>query len=388
MPSPSDSRFASSPAVAPRTESLAWALRAFGLRAFGFWLVGGTVLALVGYRARAPQPVPELAFPWLNLWYRWDAKWYLTIAADGYTYAPGEQGPVAFFPFYPLLVRAVSWLGPPVPLAGTFVSLGCGVLATWLFAAWARHFVSHEDARAAHALLFGWPFAFFLMGTAYSDSTFLCLVIGAFLLLERGRWGWATVVAAFATAARPVGPALVLGLWVRQLELLRVEGARPWDWRGFFPWLGLSGLGAWMLFLHARFGDALAFAHIQAAWGQLSGWDSLLKYPALLRLRWWDWSLPLFDGALALLLISTAWPLRKRLGWGYAVFTAVVLGVPLITSRELTGLGRYGLAAFPAFLELALRRQGWPRLWRTWLVFAGVLGLVLASVFAVGRFVS
>ncbi len=373
---------------APRPlEDRRWPLRSFAWRALVFWLVGGTVLALVGYHARQPRLAPELSFPWLNQWYRWDAKWYLMIATEGYSYTPGEQGPVAFFPLFPLLVRAVSWTGLPAPIAGNLVSLASGLLASWLFAAWARRFVGDAETKAAHALLFGWPFAFFLMGAVYSDATFLCLVIGAFLVLERGHVGWATLLAALATAERPVGPALVLGLWVRQLELNRAQGKPWWHWSAFVTWLGMGGLFAYMAYLWRAFGDPLAFAHVQAAWGQLSGWESFLKYPALKRLAWWDWSLPLLDAALALTLFSTAWALRKRLGFGYAAFTAVCLGIPLVTSRELM-VGRYSMAAFPAFVEVALRLRAHPKVERAWHAIAFVLGLVLLSVFAVGRFVS
>jgi len=41
---------------------------------------------------------------------RWDAGWYLEIARDGYRYEPGVPSNAAFFPLYPLLIRAVHAL--------------------------------------------------------------------------------------------------------------------------------------------------------------------------------------------------------------------------------------------------------------------------------------
>jgi hypothetical protein len=41
---------------------------------------------------------------------RWDAGWYVEIARDGYRYEPGVPSNAAFFPLYPLLIRAVHAL--------------------------------------------------------------------------------------------------------------------------------------------------------------------------------------------------------------------------------------------------------------------------------------
>ena len=40
----------------------------------------------------------------LNIWNRWDALWYISIATDGYTYAPHAQTSVVFYPVLPLLL--------------------------------------------------------------------------------------------------------------------------------------------------------------------------------------------------------------------------------------------------------------------------------------------
>src|SRR5262245_22205534 len=44
--------------------------------------------------------------PWLTAWVHWDARWYGDIADRGYwTYSPAQQGPLAFFPAYPILMH-------------------------------------------------------------------------------------------------------------------------------------------------------------------------------------------------------------------------------------------------------------------------------------------
>src|SRR4029079_17396274 len=45
-----------------------------------------------------------------NMWWRWEAGCYVEIARDGYRYEPGVPSNAAFFPLYPLLIRAVHAL--------------------------------------------------------------------------------------------------------------------------------------------------------------------------------------------------------------------------------------------------------------------------------------
>jgi len=56
---------------------------------------------------------------------RWDSAWYLVIAHYGYRPGLGHltASRTAFFPLYPLGIRALSWLGSPPILAGVLISL-------------------------------------------------------------------------------------------------------------------------------------------------------------------------------------------------------------------------------------------------------------------------
>src|SRR5664280_2649960 len=85
--------------------------------------------------------------------------------------------------------------------------------------------------------------------------------------------------------------------------------------------------------------------------------------------------LKLLSAALACLVVVLLLPrIRRRFGWGYAAFTAVVVAIPFVTTKDFFGSGRYMLAAFPAFAAAAdflAKRPAWMR------------GVVLV-VFAVG----
>ncbi len=45
--------------------------------------------------------------PVLNMWSRWDSYWYLDIAQHGYQFTPDFPSNAAFYPLYPMAMRAV-----------------------------------------------------------------------------------------------------------------------------------------------------------------------------------------------------------------------------------------------------------------------------------------
>ena len=45
-------------------------------------------------------------------WFQFDSGWYYDIVTRGYSYVPGQQSSVAFFPSFPLLTRVVAAVLP------------------------------------------------------------------------------------------------------------------------------------------------------------------------------------------------------------------------------------------------------------------------------------
>ena len=327
--------------------------------------------------------------PFLDMWVRWDARWYVSIATRGYEFLGGQQSSVAFFPLYPLLMRAVHGVtGLSAFLTGILLTLACGLGAVALFHRWALRMVPEGPARLATLLLSLWPFAWYLYGAVYSDALFLLLVVGAFLSLEQGRVEWATLLGALATATRPLAPALVLGLLARQLERRLRAGERLGP-RDFLPLFAGAGLGAYMLYQWWRFGTPTAFVQAQAGWNQSVGLTHILKIPFFTEGGWLihgRYALP--NGLLALLFLGLCVPMWRRLGWGYTVYAVLAMGIPLLVSHSFVGLGRYALAVFPCFVMLALTLETRPRARVAWFSASVVLLGVLLARFTVGRFVA
>ena len=376
-----------------------------------------TAVAMIGAAHRRPTLPPVATWDWIGAWLTGDAGWYQTIAASGYSYTPGQQSSIAFFPTYPMTVRAVGWVfGGDVRLAGWLVAVAAGAGAVVAFTCWVWSRLPRSAAITAVALLMLYPYSFFLYGAMFSDSTFLVLAVGAFLLVERRMFVLAGFVGALATAGRPVGVAVAIGLVVRVIEL-RAEARRDlssrpvtaavsdragsdrwWParpglrdllravpdlrWRDAGVLVAGFGLAAWCIYLWTTFGDPLAFSTVQAApgWNQGGGPRTWLKfdYFGTLLYRSPDLSVRLTAQALmlllALLLLRRVW---RLFGWGYLAYALVVLAIPLIGTKDFMGTGRYVLAAFPAIAAgahvLATTRWRWIRPVLLTLFAAGLL---------------
>jgi Gpi18-like mannosyltransferase len=327
-------------------------------------------------------------------WVAFDSSWYKRIAEQGYHYTPGTQSPVAFFPLYPLAIWAVMKLGLSVYGAGILITLLCGPMAVVLFTVWARTRVDERTALQAGLLLALYPFSFYLYGVMYSDALFLLLLVSAFLLLEKGQLLPAVLLGAIATAARPVAPAVVLGLLVRRLEWKRERGER-WNVWDFLPVLSGLGFGFYLLYLQQKFGAPFAFVETQGSpgWDQAPGWRTWLK------LAWFQ--MVFFGGnnaevvtryvthaVLTLGALALVWPTARRVGWGYAVFTLAIVGFPALGTKDFMGGGRYLISAFPVFLTVALLLTERPRL-RQGLMVASAVGLVFLSFgFGLEKYIS
>jgi hypothetical protein len=86
-------------------------------------------------------------------------------------------------------------------------------------------------------------------------------------------------------------------------------------------------------------------------------------------------------------LVAIRWVYR-RLGVAYAVYTAIVVALPLIGSKDFQGTGRYLLAAFPVFLVAGSALETRPRLRAAVWVTSATLLIVWTSAYARGYYVA
>jgi hypothetical protein len=212
------------------------ALYAFALSRVFVWasaVIAVYVLPSQGYQERA-HDLPELTGSLgraLGGLARWDGVWYLSIARSGYD---GVSSLAAFFPLYPLSVRAAAGgaqSGAPLLLAAYAVSALSFVVALVLLHRLVSLELGERYARPVLLLVAFWPASFFF-SAPYSESLFLALSVGTFYAARTQRWPLAACLCAAATATRPTGLLLLLPLgWLA--------------WRaGRLHWLAMAPLGA------------------------------------------------------------------------------------------------------------------------------------------------
>lgn len=235
--------------------------------------VTGLIVALgasLGGNLLRPAPRNGVVLdPGLRPFTNWDGQFYTEIARRGYFYDPARYSSVVFFPAYPLAGRLVSALtGLPHQYALLFVSNACLVAAVIIFYYYIkiRRISSPASLPRYTALAVCLVPTSFFFRVAYSESFFLLVCIVAFYAMERGwRPEVTAVVIGLATAARPVGLALICPF------LLHLWSADP-RWGSFLKRapllasLACWGLFGYMAYLYRDFHDPLVFAKGQARW--------------------------------------------------------------------------------------------------------------------------
>ena len=364
-------------------------------------LVGGLATWLIGVD---PAPwawrLPRLAEPFhgvlshvFNPWAVWDGVWFVKVAADGYA---GNDGSVAFFPLYPLMVR---WLGVVfdnnLVVAGIVLSLACYFGAIYvLYKLVAPRYGSVVAYRTCLYISI-FPTAFYWQAV-YSESMFLLLSLVCILWSTQGRWKLAGLAGLLAALTRSAGFLLIVPMAVCYVEQ-RDWRLRRVDADGASLLMIPEGLMVWMAYLSLRFGKPLLFAQVQDQWRRylavptfavwkgieaafqgtrqiLSGQTSHLYWPAsnpgavmptaaanIINL-----------GSLVIAVLPIVYGLR-RLPVALSLYAIVTIGYPLLfpsTKMPLMSMPRFVLAAFPVFMATALFTEHRPRAHR---IIAGVL---------------
>ncbi|UFN50640.1 hypothetical protein LPC08_08495 [Roseomonas sp. OT10] len=312
---------------------------------------------------------------------QWDCGWYVSVAHGGYQIEPlpdaFDRANWPFFPAFPLLLSAVapgSWLGhiqAGLVLNGILLAAFVGLAILW------SQQTQRTDPRWAGPtelalFLLVWPASFYL-SAPLTEALFNTLLLAMLLLWRSGRWLLAGIAAALLSATRPNGVVVVAlaALAVALPPLFRLLRARaPADRQEAglallqavaFGALGGLGVAGFMIFLHRHIGDALAFVHVQVAWGhgfenpiatlihglRANDLDRLTGNVAVRRSE-------LFAALIAMAsLLVIAWLAWTRRWLETAILTATLV-VPLSTGFPigLIGIQRYMLTN--PFLILAV----------------------------------
>lgn len=340
----------------------------------------------------------EMPFRWekfVEPFAAWDSGWYFDIARRGYYYNPDGQSSVAFFPLYPLVMRAVAF-----PFGGSERALWmAGILVSCASFAGAllvlhrlteRVLQDREAARRAVLYCAIFPFSFFL-SRIYAEALFLLLTLLAASGAYEARWGRAGLWGGLATLTRPNG--VLIGVPLALMAL----GGRPSlrETVRRMAWLAPVALAllGYSLYVQALGGHPLAWLSAQAHWGYSLGhppWEQLLKMlHRLEKYGFYDYffvstmaPFRLFHGAVALLCLLLAPAVFKGLGPAWGTYVVLSLFLPL-SGNALEGVGRYAAVLFPVFITLAAVQSH--RFHEAMLVVCSLFLAFLVSLFATGH---
>lgn len=371
------------------------------------------VAALTTYAVDMPPAswalrLPRLAEPFkgtlghlFNPWAHWDGVWFIKIAGNGYA---GDDGSVAFFPLYPLLVR---WLGVlfrnNLVVSGILISWLCYFVAVWLlYRLVARDFGDRIAYRTVWFISI-FPTAFYWQAV-YSESLFLMLSVACIMWAREERWKLAGFAGLLAVLTRSAGFMLLVPMTVCYLEQ-RDWKLRRADAQSASLLMVVEGLMVWMAYLSLGFGRPLLFAQVQDQWKRsfvlpTTGiWRGLqaavqgLRQLVSRQTRHLYWPapspgsvLPLAHANLinltALVIAGLAiWHGLRRLPIAYSTFAIAAVGYPLFFParyQPLLSMPRFVLAAFPLFISMALYSDKRPRA-HVIISVAFVVGLVLLT---------
>ncbi|MEU3538539.1 hypothetical protein AB0H90_06515 [Streptomyces paromomycinus] len=213
------------------------AARAAGalLRRAGPALLGYAAVRLLGTLVLMKWAHLQHRGLWPLLADRWDSGWYLGIADHGYSFAFDENGSdesnLAFFPLYPVVVKAVAGVTPGSRASvGVVVAVGCALLAAWgIFAVGERLYGARVGT--VLAVLWGATPVAVVQWMGYTESLFTALVAWSLYAVLTDRWVTAGVLCLLSGLTRPTGLALVAAVCVSAVvalwRLRRAAAAEP-----------------------------------------------------------------------------------------------------------------------------------------------------------------
>jgi hypothetical protein len=323
----------------------------------------------------------------------WDASWYLGIAQHGYDHAirpalPGSHlrsTNLAFFPFYPALIRLVHTVLPFLQwgVAGLLAAAACSLVAAWGIFTVVNHRYGPRVATLA-TLLWGVAPTAAVETAGYSESAFTALSAWALYAVVTQRWLTAGTLSVAAGLTRPTGVAVAaaviaaaaLDMWIR----LRVRGVGPdrldrvsWPdgpgaprppltppvplwrpttaaviaplgWLGFVAWTGLR-LHRWDAYfrIQALWKSRFDFGHTTAA-------DFKMLFTRDIPVNLYFPVAGCILIAAVLLLVTTV---AQRQPLPFLVFSLVIVVIALGDAAYISSRGRFLLPAFPLLLPIA-----------------------------------
>ncbi|MDQ6693109.1 MAG: glycosyltransferase family 39 protein [Chloroflexota bacterium] len=351
--------------------------------------------------ANAKAAYPEIRLPehdlyglTVGVWNIYDTRHYITIAEKGYMADTGWLP--AYFPGYPLLIKALSplLLGDSL-LAALLIANVCAFLVFWYLYRLVEPEYGRDVARRSMILCAVFPASFFLF-VGYSEAPVLAFSLMALYYAKESKWWMAGIMSGAAAFTKQPGILLVLPLAYLYWRYYREATApRSLSYKLNWLWLLLAPLatGAYTLYRYL-------FIKAPITSATDAGGAQRFDFPGLPLLRAFqaaNTSNPVLAfnimeilSTILLIVLVVGVVLRGR-SWVFSIYAAVMAIANLSISmwvyyqRPEVNMPRRDLLVFPIFICMALVTRS-ERLFKyvvavSFLMFLGMSALFVQWVF-------
>jgi Gpi18-like mannosyltransferase len=348
-------------------------------------LVGLITVRLLPLNWRHLELLPGL--PAFDMWAQWDAEHYVEVAVSGYSLPENAPSNTAFFPLYPLLIRAVLVVvgrvdEPTATLVGLVIAnLALFGALIYLSALVARDF-ELSTARKSVLYVLVFPTTLFL-SSVYAEPLFLLLAVATIYHARGGEWYRAGAFGLLAALTRPYGILLAIPI---AIELWRQRAAvRMWLAAAGPP----VGLAMYVGYVGWLFNNPLAYFEAGRAWGRGFYFPLEVALRYLQRpMQLFDWPFALIDFVSMILMVVLAVVAWRTLPASYAAYATAGVLFAMSSGYAWYSAARHSLALFPLILVLAVLGQRSRPFDYAWLTVSIFLALAFMARTAVGHWVT
>lgn len=335
---------------------------------------------------------------WIWGFGNFDGVHYLTIAINGYA----SQYTQVFFPIYPILINLVTkTILTNAPLnyfiSGMLISNLSFLTGLFFFYKLVLQNSPKDIALKSILLILAIPTSFYF-GAIYTESLFFLLVVITFLLIRKGKFLYAGIFAALASATKILGIILFFILIYEFLKSLKDKKFKIRSWYFFTGIFGIlvSGFGLfyYMLYLNGYFNDPLYFLTAQPVFGASRSSQPLVLLPqvffryikifltnSFFTLSFFNAFLEFIFACISLALLIFSF---RKVRFSYWLFTFFCLIIPTLTGT-FSSMPRYFLMSF---LLLPFIAEKLSKYLKFIIIISIIIQAILLSLFIRGYWVA
>lgn len=312
-----------------------------------------------------PPASHSLHYLLLGVWERFDTLWYLDIANRGYQHPAA----VVFYPLYPALIKAFSFLMSPIAAALLVSTAAAFLLFCGLQELWSEDY-QRRFVRQSVLICALWPGSFALFA-GYADSLVFALIVLALVQGRKEHWIFATALGLGAALTKGVGVVVVVPLLIMAIRQKKLASLAV-----LLVPLGPAGFWGYL----QRAGDLTLTAAYAEYWRTVMSPPWVTLGHALAQLSPWppDGML-IFNLALLLGVTILAAVSPERIEYRIYAAAAILIFLCKQTKFPLQSMIRYLLIVFPVYVGLMHLMQR-PRLQKRFAMSSAVLFALNATL--------